>query len=119
MNNATISRVGVILFALVFGFFGLNHLLHADAISGVVPVYFPGNGKIWVYLTGLGMLAAALAFLLGKYVKLAGLLLALMLLVFVLTIHLPAVSEGNDEAITMLLKDLALAAGALVIAGKG
>ncbi len=118
MNNATISRVGIILFALVFAFFGVNHFRNADAMSGFVPAYMPGSGKFWVYFTGACMIAAALCFLAGKYVKIAGLLLSLMLLVFVFMLHLPSVLDGNDAALPSLLKDLALAGASLMIAGS-
>jgi hypothetical protein len=47
-------------------------------------------------------------------------MLALLLLIFVLTIHLPGL--GNDQTKTMsminLLKDLALAGGALMAGGQ-
>jgi hypothetical protein len=51
-------------------------------------------------------------------------LLAVFLLVIVFTIHLPAVIHAPDEAasrvpMTNLIKDMGLAAGALIIAGRG
>lgn len=118
MNNATIARLGIILFALVFIFFGVNHFFYAEAMSGIVPSYMPGDGKIWVYITGVCMLAAGIAFLMNKMVKIAGLLLAALLIIYVLTLHLPSVLDGNDAAISGLLKDLALAGACLVIAGR-
>jgi len=123
MNNASISRIGTILYALVIGFFGINHFLNASGMAAMVPTFFHG-GIIWVYLSGAALIAAAIAILINKQTRLAGLLLALFLLIIVLTIHLPAVLQAPDEAasrfpLTNLIKDSGLAAAALMIAGKG
>lgn len=123
MNNASITRIGTILYALVIGFFGINHFLNASGMASMVPTFFHG-GIFWVYLTGTAMIAAAIAILINKQTRLAGLLLALFLLIIVLTIHLPAVLHAPDEAasrfpLTNLIKDTGLAAAALLIAGKG
>ncbi|HTS45463.1 MAG TPA: DoxX family membrane protein [Puia sp.] len=123
MNNSNISRVGVILYALVIGFFGVNHFLNASGLAPYVPEFFHG-GKFWIYLTGAALIAAAIAFLIGKQTRLAGILLAIFLLVIVFTIHLPAIIHAPDEAasrvpLTNLIKDTGLAGAALMIAGKG
>ena len=74
MNNATLTKVGTIFYALVIGFFGINHFLEGTGMQKMVPSFLPG-GVIWVYLTGACLIAAAIAFLIGKQVRLAGLLL--------------------------------------------
>ena len=123
MNNSTISRIGVILYALVIGFFGINHFLHGTGLQNSVPRFIPYS-IFWVYLTGALLIAAAIAFLVGKQVRLAGLLLAFFLILIVLTVHLPALLNSTGEAhisiaMTNLVKDTGLAAAALIIAGKG
>lgn len=110
------------LFALVFLVFGFNHLTKANAMAGAVPGYLPG-GVFWVYLTGLAFILAALAIIIGKKARLAGYLLCVMLLLFVLLIHVPAYMHAPDEAGKMMpmisiLKDTGLAAGALFIGSK-
>jgi uncharacterized membrane protein len=122
MNNSSISRTGVILYALVIGFFGVNHFLNGTGMQNAVPRFLPYS-KFWVYLTGILLIAAAIAFLIGKQVKLAGLLLALFLILIVLTVHLPAIMSSDGEgrvsiAMTNLVKDTGLAAAALIIAGR-
>ena len=122
MNNPA-YRIGTILYALVIGFFGVNHFMHASAMSGGVPAYLPG-GVIWIYITGAALVLAAIAILINYQSKLAGYLLALLLLIFVGTIHVPGfMHAANDGAKAMamgsLLKDVGLAAGALMIAGYG
>ena len=111
------GRVGRLLFALPFGIFGILHFMMAENMAGMVPGFIPG-GVVWVYLTGVALLAACVSFVIQKEVRLAGLLLALMLIIFVLTIHLPGVMSGSENAMPNLLKDAALAGGALILAGR-
>lgn len=110
----TLKKVSRILFGIVFGVFGILHFLNAGSMAGMVPI--PG-GTFWVYLTGAAFLAVCVSFLIEKKVRLAGILLGVLLLIFVLSIHLPAVIGGDQMAMTNLLKDLALAGGAWYIAG--
>jgi putative oxidoreductase len=123
MNNSSITRIGTILYALVIGFFGINHFLNASGMAGMLPSFFHG-AVFWVYLTGAALILAAISFIIGKQTRIAGLLLAVFLLIIVVSIHLPAVINAPDEAasrfpMTNLIKDTGLAAAALMIAGKG
>jgi putative oxidoreductase len=122
MNNTSLFKIGVIVYALVIGIFGINHFVKVTAMQSMVPTFLPG-GVFWVYLTGIALVAAAISFLTGKYTRLAGILLCIFLLVIVFTVHLPAVMHAPDEnasrfPMTNLMKDIGLAAGALMIAGK-
>ena len=119
MNNATITNIGVLVFALVIGTFGVFHFLNADGMSGMVPDYMPGPGKVWVFITGAALLLSAISILINKYRKIACLLLAAMLIIFVLLLHLPAMNSGSESAMGNILKDTAMAAAALMIAGRG
>lgn len=103
--NALLSA-GKYLFALPFLVFGAFHFMNADAMAGMVPL--PG-GAIWVYLTGLGLIAAAISIFIGKMDKLATFLLGAMLLIFVLAVHLKGAMAGDQGATSGFLKDLALA----------
>lgn len=106
--------IGKYVFATVLLIFGVLHLLNADAMSGMVPGFIPG-GVFWVYLTGLAHIGYALAIYTGRYAKLASQLMALMLAIFALTIHLPNAMGGDMSAPGQVLKDLGLAAGALIL----
>jgi len=122
MDNATLSRIGTIFYALVIGFFGINHFVYGTGMQKMVPSFLPG-GVFWVYATGTCLLLAALAFLIDKQVRLAALLLALFLLLIVLTVHLPAVLHADDSnarrfPLTNLIKDTGLAAAALLLASR-
>lgn len=107
-------KIGRILYGLTFIVFGLNHFINASMLAGYVPI--PG-GVFWVYLTGLAMLAAAIAILTGKQARLACQLLGILLFIFVLTIHLPTmINQGVMAGLTNFLKDTALGGAAWVIA---
>ncbi|WP_445663988.1 DoxX family protein [Fodinibius sp. AD559] len=110
------SKIGRYLYALPFGVFGILHFVNAGQMAGMVPI--PG-GVFWVYLTGLAMLAACASIVIEWKARLATILLGIMLLIFVLSIHLPAVVGGEmQSSMPNLLKDLALAGGAWFIAGQ-
>ena len=111
--------LGKILFCVPFLAFGIMHLMNANQMAAWVPSYFPG-GVVWIYITGLAELAAAVSILSGKQTKLATLLLAVMLIIFVITIHLPGISDPVTQQASMagLLKDLGLAGAALMLSAN-
>jgi putative oxidoreductase len=111
-----ITSLGKFLFLIPFFFFGVRHLTGANDMKGMVPSFLPG-GVLWVYVTGIGMLAFVVANMIGKYDKLAGVLLAIMLIIFACAVHLP--QQGtNPMWMIGFVKDLGLAGGALMLADK-
>ncbi len=122
MTQRIISRVAIYLLSVVMIVFGYYHIQHPRNMLVFVPDNLPG-GITWVYVVGIAFILAAIAFIFNKFVKLAAYLLALMLFLFVLTVHLPNYNQAGDvemkqTALISLLKDLALAAFALHIAGS-
>ena len=115
MKSPLATRLAEIIFALAMGFFGVLHFMNADTMSGLVPDFMPGDGNIWIYITGGGLIAAALAIIINKFKKPACYLLAIMLLVFVFTLHLKTAMDGNPGN---LLKDTALAMSAIIIGNR-
>lgn len=122
MKDNIVSRIAVIVLAIVMGVFGIYHFTHAQDMITYLPDFLPG-GIIWVYLVGVAFIVVALALIAHKYVKAAGYVLALLLLVLIITIRLPnwlnaGVEEERQLALTMLLKDLAIAAFAAYVASN-
>ena len=115
MKSSLLTRLAEILFAFCIGCFGILHFMNGDKMSGLVPDIMPGDGRNWIYVTGGGLIAAALAILINKLKKTACYLLAIMLLLFVFTIHLKPAMEGNPG---QLLKDVALAMAAIIIGNR-
>ncbi|WP_343700741.1 hypothetical protein [Chitinophaga sp.] len=107
------TQAAVVLYALIWACFGINHLVNAKEMMGMVPL---AGGVFWIYLTGVAMLLAAAAIIFNIQAKLAGYLLAVMLLVFIFAIHIPSMMKGNMMAPVSILKDLGLLCGAIIIA---
>ena len=120
MNNNLVSRIGAAIYGLVMIAFSINHLKSGSAMAGWVPSFFPAH-TFFVYLTGAGLLLAGIAIAINVKSRLAAYLLAGMLLIIVLTVHLPPVVNGSDDGThyAHLLKDLALTGAALFIGSKG
>jgi len=115
MKKIFLTRFAEIIYAFIMGFFGVMHLMNADTMSGLIPEYMPADGKIWIYITGAALIAAALAILINKFKTVACYLLAAMLLVFVFTLHLQPAMDGNPG---QLLKDAGLAMAAIIIGNR-
>jgi uncharacterized membrane protein YphA (DoxX/SURF4 family) len=118
MNNKKLSLLGRILFALPFGIIGLHHFFVIDFYMGLLTSFIPGGG-FTIVLTGALLVAACISIIANRYVKLSCFLLAGMLLLFILTIHIPNlfdVAENARFAFMQMIKDTALMGGALIIA---
>ncbi len=114
--KALTTTVARYLYAIPFVIFGLFHFMNAGKMAPMVPL--PG-GVFWIYLTGLGLVAAGISIIIQKRAKLAALLLGIMLLIFILTIHLPGLmNEATMQTSMMnLLKDMALMGAAFTYSG--
>lgn len=115
-----ISRVAIYLLALVLFAFGVFHYIYPHDLLGYVPAFVPG-GIIWVYFVGTAFILVAISFLTNQMVKVAGYLLAVLLILFIVSIHLPNYLHAGDKDMKQLhlinlLKDTAIASFALHIA---
>jgi len=115
-----ISRVAIYLLSVVLFVFGVFHFLHPHDLVVFVPSFIPG-GIIWVYFVGAAFILVAISFLTNKMVKLAGYVLAVLLIIFVLSIHIPNYMNAGDKemrqmALINMLKDTAIVGFALHIA---
>ncbi len=108
--------VAIIIFAIPFLGFGVGHLMNASMMAGMVPI--PG-GIIWIYVTGVAMLLAGVAAITKFQGRLAMLLLALLLFIYIVTIHIPTMMKPETMQMGMLglYKDMGLMGGALLLAG--
>jgi putative oxidoreductase len=113
-----LSTIGRILFAIPFAIFGLNHLLFIDFYIGTVSSFIP-LGPYTIILTGIFLIMASLSIIFNKYIKISTILLSILLLIFILTIHIPALFDHAkwQFAFIELLKDTSLLGGSLMIAG--
>ena len=122
--TTTISRI---IFGIPMLIFGLGHLLNGSEMSAMIPL--PGP-LILNYIAGSGLVLAAVAIFINKKAKLACLLFAAELLIFIVTLHIPKMMGIGDvsmfcDSMEMMaqvgmihaMKDFALMGGALAFAG--
>ncbi|MEP6726014.1 MAG: DoxX family membrane protein [Bacteroidota bacterium] len=111
------SRIAIIAYAIVIIIFGVTHFVNTQEMRNYVPSFIPGGG-FWVYVTGAFLLLSGVAILINKKVRLAAMLLTVLLLCFALFVHLPRTMGGFESGVGLILKDIGLAAGALLIASR-
>jgi len=115
-----VSMIGRMLFAIPFAIFGLNHFLFLDFYIGSVSSFIP-LGAYTIILTGIFLILASLSIIFNKYIRVSTILLAFLLLIFILTIHIPGLFNPDPQkwqmALIELLKDTSLMGGSLMIAG--
>ena len=106
------SKAAGIIYALAIGVFGILHFKNAYAMKDSVPEFMPGDGTIWIYITGACLILAAISIIINKLTRVACYLLAAMFIIFVFTLHIEPLKSG---VYTHLLKDTAMAMGAILI----
>ena len=121
-NQHIVSRIAIWVLAVVMILFGIQHFRHPDIFANYVLPFLPG-GIIWVYFVGVAFILAAIAFISNRFVALAGYLLAVLLVIFIVTIHWPnfrdaSSVENSQQTLANMLKDLAIAAFALYVASN-
>jgi uncharacterized membrane protein YphA (DoxX/SURF4 family) len=124
MKKHIVSHIAIYMLAAIMIFFGYYHLKNPKAMMeyAYIPTNMP-NPELWVRVVGVAFILAAVSFIFNKYVKLAAYLLALMLLLFAFVFHREIYMNASAEdlkvnALINILKDTALAAFALHIAGS-
>jgi|SRR5665648_412081 len=113
-----ITTLGRVLFAVPFALFGINHFLMTDYYLGMLTSFIP-LGAYTIILTGIMLIVASISIITKKFVKFSTLMLAILLFIFILTIHIPHLLNNTDKTVTIiaLLKDISLMGGSLMIAG--
>lgn len=107
MNS--IIGLGKYLLAIPMGMFGLMHLMSADKLAGMAP-----GGAITVYITGIALIAATISIIIGKYDKLAAILLGILVLLFIIP-HAQMLSTDESQ-LSNILKNIDIAGGAFLYA---
>ena len=111
----TLSTLGRFIYAIPFIVFGILHFTNAHQMAGIIKNWPVAEGL--VYIAGLGLILAGVSIFLNIKARLASLLLALLLLIFIVSIHIPAIAAGDKMQLGQLLKDTALLGAALTYSG--
>jgi len=115
-----ISRIAIYMLSVVLIAFGVFHFLYPRDLLVYVPLSLVG-GIIWAYIVGGTFIIVGLSFLTNQFVKFTSYLLVIMLIIFIITIHVPNYMNAGDKemrqmALINILKDTAIAGFALHIA---
>jgi uncharacterized membrane protein len=110
---------GRLFFAIPMGVFGTEHFTDTQQIARLVPSWMPLH-TFWVYLVGIGLIAAALSIILEKHERLAATLLGCMFVLFVGLLHIPnlVATHGARLFWAILLRDISFGGGAFALAGR-
>lgn len=119
MKNYIPTNVPIFIFSIIIGLFGASQILNAANMSQNVPDFLPAQ-RILTYVSGAALLLAAVAFIVDRLARLAGYLLALLLLIIVFSVDVPGMIRASGTAARSLftmnaLKDAALAMAAIII----
>ena len=115
-----ISRIAIYTLSVVLIIFGIFHFLYPRDLMVYVPLSLVG-GISWAYIVGSAFVIVGLSFLTNQFVKFTSYLLVIMLIIFILTIHVPNFMNSGDKemrqlALISILKDTAIVGFALHIA---
>lgn len=108
---------GRLLFGLSMIVFGAQHFMYASFLATLVMAWLPAH-LFWIYLTGTAMVAAGLAITTAIQARLAGILLGVMFLLWVLLLHAPRVFAAihNQDELTSLFVALAFSGSSFIFA---
>ena len=110
-------RLAQALYALALIAFGLSHFVYLNLTAPLVPGWLPAH-TFWAYFTGCTYLLAGAAILTGVWARLAAVLSAWQIGLFLLLVWVPIVAAGNVSAEHWgeTLVNVALLAGAWLVA---
>ena len=115
-----LAPYGKYFFCTMFIAFGIDHFIYVDFVSGLVPKWIPFP-VFWSYFTGIALLGAGISGFINFKTKLVFELAAIMLFIWLLTIHLVLAIKypewNNGENATACCQCLAFTGIALLIAG--
>jgi putative oxidoreductase len=111
-----IIKLGKWFFIVPFAIFGFLHFGPLEFSLPYVPKWLPFPA-FWVYFVGVCFFAFTISAIIKKYDKLAAVLLALCLFLFVVLVHIPGAASGDFKAVIGAIRDITMCGAALMYAG--
>jgi uncharacterized membrane protein len=117
-GGTKLIKTGTYLFSIGLLVFGVQHYMYAQFVANLIPAWIPAH-LFFDYLVMAAFFASAISFIIRKLTSLAGGLLGLMFLIWVLILHLPRVIAGihTEPEWTSLFVALAFSGISFLIAG--
>jgi len=114
-----LATAGKWLYAAAFFVFGIQHFMYAGFVATLVPAFMPWH-LFLAWFVGVAFVAFAASIAIDKYTRLAALLLALMLLLFIVLLHIPRLINTPQDVQfwTRALQDVAIMAIAMALSGQ-
>ena len=110
--------IGRIVFSLVFLLYGVRHLTQTEGSAGYAEYKKVPSPRIMVQFTGVAMIAGAVAVILGIWMDLAALGLAIFVMAAGLFMH-RFWEETDDQTrqieMAQFMKNVSIAGGALIL----
>jgi uncharacterized membrane protein len=110
-------RIARVLYSISLIFFGVAHFIDVKDTVSLIPHWLPGH-LFWAYFTGCAFIAAGLATLIGFCARLAVVLSAFQIALFLFLVWIPIVATGSKDPFqwSETILNTALLAGAWVVA---
>ena len=117
-GGTKLIKTGTYLFSIGLLVFGVQHYMYAQFVANLIPAWIPAH-LFFDYLVMVGFFASAISFIIRKLTRLAGGLLGLMFLIWVLILHLPRVIANvhTEPEWTSLFVALAFSGISFLLAG--
>jgi uncharacterized membrane protein YphA (DoxX/SURF4 family) len=119
ISNKTLLIIGRIFFSIMLIIFGYDHFLYTEFVATLVPGWIPGH-TFWTYVGAVALIGSGLCILLKIQIRLVGILLGIMLLIWFAIRHIPRAiadpNSGKGNEITSVFQALAFSGIAFVVA---
>jgi uncharacterized membrane protein YphA (DoxX/SURF4 family) len=103
------GKVAVMMMGLCLLVFGVAHFVYLDFTASMVPAWLPGSQRFWAAATGIGHLAAGVAFLTGVKARLAAFAVTAMFGSFSILVHLPLILTDPHAHLSWVMNAINLA----------
>ncbi|HEX6736634.1 MAG TPA: DoxX family membrane protein [Vicinamibacteria bacterium] len=113
------EAVAAVFLAAFLAVCGFQHFWYRDFVDTIVPSWIPPGQRFWTYFTGAALLAGGVGILVAATARLAPLLSAGMIFLWVFLVHIPRALAGPNRVneAAGIFEALALSGVALLVAG--
>jgi uncharacterized membrane protein len=117
--NNLLMTLGRVFFSIMLIVFGIDHFLYTEFVATLVPKWIPGS-LFWTYFAAVALIGSGICILLKIKIRLVGMLLGTMLLLWLVLLHIPrAIADpnaGKGNEITSVFQALAFSGISFLIA---